>query len=213
MTIALIDDHSLFIQSLKILLAKNGYNDVSIYTEMKIFLEEEFLEIPDIVIVELMMEGINGIDFIEMCRNKFGDNKPKVIVLSTLSDMQLVKRAMRYGASSYLTKSISFDEFLEAINAVFNGKQFIATDLKESLLNSIFITEKVNFNLSPREKEVLNMVCRGNTIKQIAVELKLSIHTAQYYHRRVMSKFKVKRTADLIVVAMKNGFFVPDSKR
>ncbi|GAB2816839.1 response regulator transcription factor [Ferruginibacter profundus] len=213
MTIALIDDHSLFVQSLKILLAKHGYNDVAIYTEMKVFLEEDLPEIPDIVVVELMMEGVNGMDFIDMCRNRYGNDKPKIIVLSTFSDMQLVKRAIRSGASSYLTKSISFDEFLEAINAVFNGKQFIATGLKESLLNSIFIVEKANFHLTPREKEVLNMVCRGNTIKQIAIQLKLSVHTAQYYHRRVMGKFKVKRTADLIVMAMKNGFFIPDTKK
>jgi DNA-binding NarL/FixJ family response regulator len=101
---------------------------------------------------------------------------------------------------------------MEAIQSVLDGQQYIAKNLRDSLLNTVFTEDQVVYHLSPREKEVLRRVCSGCTIKEIAYDLKLSVHTVQYYHRSVLSKLKLKKTSDLIVFAMQNGMYIPSVK-
>jgi DNA-binding NarL/FixJ family response regulator len=136
----------------------------------------------------------------------------KVIILSTVADVQTIKHTIRRGANSFLSKSTTFQEFKESILQVSAGKQYIGRSIRDNLINSVFTDEQVVLHLSPREKEVLQKVCSGRTIKEIAYELKLSAHTVQYYHRSVMDKLKVKRTTDLIVYAMQHGLYIPEMK-
>ncbi|MGC4101764.1 response regulator transcription factor [Ferruginibacter sp.] len=211
MTIVLIDDHILFIECLKNLLKQHGYSDVTIYSSAEIFIKEHSTQAPDIIIADLMMQGMNGLDFLEACRTIYQENAKRMI-LSSITDVQTIRQAIRAGALAYLSKRVSVEELLDAVNTVFSGKQYIEKALRLSLLNSIFSEEKIIFHLSPREKEVLNKVCGGSTIKEIAQVLHLSVHTVQYYHRCVMNKLKVKRTADLIVFAMQNGLYIPEVK-
>jgi two-component system invasion response regulator UvrY len=90
---------------------------------------------------------------------------------------------------------------------VITGGQFISPALEKSLIKSIFTEDQHVFHLSPREKEVLSLVCSGRTIKEMAYDMALSAHTVQTYQKKIMKKFKVNRTADLIVFAIQNGLY------
>ena len=210
MIIALVDDHPILTESIKnLLLAMPGVAQVKTYNNPALFLEEKRFLAPDIIILDLMMPDINGMKVIEICKSDSKD-KVKIIVLSSITDVQTIKQAVRAGANGFLSKGSNIEELTEAILTVNEGKQYIAANLRNSMLENMFVEEQVIYHLSPREKDVLNKVCSGQTIKEIAYDLKLSIHTVQYYHRCVLAKLKVKRTSDLIVFAMQNGLYIPD---
>jgi DNA-binding NarL/FixJ family response regulator len=161
--------------------------------------------------MDLIMNGVNGLELLDVCRTRF-PKEMKVIILSSVVDVHTIKHTMRRGANSYLSKSMTFQEFKECILQVIAGKQYIGKAIRDNLINSVFTDEQIVLHLSPREKEVLQKVCSGRTIKEIAYDLKLSAHTVQYYHRSVMDKLKVKRTTDLIVYAMQHGLYIPEMR-
>lgn len=210
MLIALVDDHALLTESIKnALLLQPGIDQVKTYNSADIFLSEKMIPVPDILITDLMMPGTNGLKLVEGVRKMYGE-KIKILILSSINDVQTIKQVIRAGANGYLSKNSSLEELVEAILVINEAKQYIAKSLREAMLNTMFTEEQVIYHLSPREKEVLHKVCSGQTIKEIAYDLNLSIHTVQYYHRIVLGKLKVKRTSDLIVFAMQNGLYIPD---
>lgn len=209
MKIALVDDHPMLTEPIKsMLLQQPDVFEVKTYSSAVKFLAELTSYAPDIIITDLMMPDINGMDLIEKCRALL--KEVKIIVLTSITDVQIIRQAIRKGANGFLSKASSIDELIEGMYEIHAGKQYIAKNLQESLVNTIFTEEQVIYHLSPREKDVLQKVCSGQTIKEIAYDLNLSAHTVQYYHRSVMNKLKVKRTADLIVFAMQHGLYIPD---
>lgn len=212
MNVSIIDDHRLITDSLKSLLLQNErFHSVNTYRGAKEFLAEvESKPLPDVLLSDLVMPDMNGLKLIELIRLKYVNSNIKIIILSSLMDVQTIRQSIRIGANGFLSKDISVDELITAIFEVAEGQQYISENLRPSLLKSVFVEEQVIYHLSPREKEVLQLVCSGQTIKEIAYNLNLSQHTVQYYHRNVMSKLKVKRTHDLIVYAIQHGLYIPD---
>ncbi len=216
MNIALIDDHRMLIDSIKnVLLADPAIGEIRIFITAELFLSSQnsFWQ-PDIIVTDLLMPGgITGLDLLEKIDTLYvTPPKPRVIVLSSITDVQTIKQAIRLGAAGYLSKDTSIDELTAAIHAVSSGEQYIAAKLKNSLINTVFTEEQVVFHLSPREKDVLELMCSGHTVKEAAFKLHLSVHTVQSYHKNIMKKFKVNRTADLIVFAMQKGLYNPSLK-
>lgn len=212
MNIVLIDENLLLADALQNLLKlMPDIETVEAYTDGKDFLTERRSSPPDILVMDLALNGQNGLELLDVCRSTL-PREMKVIVLSTVTDAQTVKHTIRRGANSFLSKSALFEEFKESIFQVRAGKQYIGKAIRDTLINSVFTDEEVVMHLSPREKEVLQKVCGGHTIKEIAYELKLSAHTVQYYHRSVMDKLKVRRTTDLIVYAMQHGLYIPEAR-
>ncbi|QRR03910.1 response regulator [Dyadobacter sandarakinus] len=212
MNIVLLDEHLLLTEALQILLLRMPeVAEVRIYNDGKDLLANTISNPPDVLIMDLMLNGMTGLEMLDVCRTTL-PKEMKIIILSTISDAQTVRYTIRKGANSFLSKSTPLDELQDAIRQVFAGRQYIGKSIRDNLANSVFTDEQIILHLSPREKEVLQKVCSGRTIKEIAYELKLSAHTVQYYHRSVMHKLKVKRTTDLIVQAMKHGLYVPDGK-
>ncbi|XZF14832.1 response regulator transcription factor [Chitinophagaceae bacterium MMS25-I14] len=210
MNIALIDDHMLLTEAIRnLLLREPGITEVRTYNSGAKFLEENRLPLPDVIVTDLMMPDINGMKLLDIFRDMY-KGAVKVIILSSITDVQIIRQAVRNGASGFLSKAVPAEELIAAIYEVMEGKQYIGKNLKDSLLSSVFTEEQVVYHLSPREKDVLHKVCSGCTIKEIAYDLNLSVHTVQYYHRSVMNKLKVKRTSDLIVFAMQHGLYIPD---
>ncbi|MEO6286087.1 MAG: response regulator transcription factor [Dyadobacter sp.] len=212
MNIVLVDEHQLLTDTLRnLLLLMPEVDDVETYTEGKEFLALRSFSPPDVLIMDLIMNGVNGLELLDVCKARF-PKEMKVIILSSVVDVQTIKHTMRRGANSFLSKSMTFQEFKECILQVIAGKQYIGKAIRDNLINSVFTDEQIVLHLSPREKEVLQKVCSGRTIKEIAYDLKLSAHTVQYYHRSVMDKLKVKRTTDLIVYAMQHGLYIPEMR-
>lgn len=212
MKISIIDDHQIITESLKkLLLQSTEINEVDTYPNADTFLNFITAEsLPDVIITDLLMPGTNGMELVEKIRETFKGAKVKMIILSSITDVQTIKQSLRTGADGFLSKNTSLDELMEAIFTVRDGKNYIGENLRKNLLDAVFTEEQVVYHLSPREKEVLHKVCSGFTIKEIAYDMNLSVHTVQYYHRNVMAKLKVKRTSDLIVFAMQSGLYIPD---
>ncbi|MCF2502017.1 response regulator transcription factor [Dyadobacter sp. CY107] len=209
MNIALIDEHYILIDALKRLLVQlPDVTKVTTYTQSEAFLSENSINPPDILVLDLGLKGWKGMELLSYCRTNLGKDM-KVIVISTATDTQTIRQSIRRGANSFLSKTTTFAEFKESIYQVRCGNQYIEKALRDDLINGIFVDDIVVLHLSPREKQVLQKICDGQTIKEIAFELRLSIHTIQYYHRNVMDKLQVRRTTDLIVYAMQHGLYLP----
>lgn len=209
MRCVLIDDHQILLDSLASSITKNNTRiQTKTYTSCKTFLNEVMFDeyLPDLVITDIVMPEMNGIAFLEICKKQF-DGRLNIMVLSSSADVQTIKQAIRAGAKGFLSKLSAIDELLTAIEVVALGKQYIAKNLQSQLLDHSFLEDQVNYRISTREREVLTGICSSKTIKEIAHELGLSVHTVQSYHRNIMKKFKVNRIADLIAFAIKNGFY------
>lgn len=213
MYLVLIDDQKLLSESIRSLLKKEmGGITAKLYPNGAAFLQDKQDTPPDLIISDLIMSGgVNGISVLDYCRENFS-TKTKTIILSSLTNVQIIRQAIRSGASGFLSKSAPIDELVEAIKLVMAGKQYISSDLRDGLLSTIFLEDQSIYQLSRREKDVLQQVCNGKTMKEIANDLNLSIYTVQYYHRSVLSKLNVKKTSNLIVLAMQKGLYIPETK-
>ncbi|MCE6992883.1 response regulator transcription factor [Dyadobacter sp. CY323] len=211
MNIVLVDENLLLLSALrKLLLLMSGISEVDIYVDGKVFLDEKSNNPPDILVIDLDSHTVSETGLLPASRALLPASV-KIIVFSSATDVQNMKHTIKLGANGIISKTVSYEEFQEAILQVSEGKQYIGQALRDNLIHSVFTDDQIALHLSPREKEVLVKVCSGQTIKEIAYDLKLSAHTVQYYHRSVMDKCKVKRTTDLIVYAIKHRLYIPEN--
>lgn len=211
MTVALIDDHKLLLETITVSI-QNRHPDwlVHSFNSFKEFQEKvRNTDTIDILILDLIMPDISGIKVLSTHRSAIPPDT-KIIILSSIQDVQSLRNCIRMGALGFLPKNVSLDELLEAIETVQNNEKYIGVSLRKHLLDSIFTEEQIVFHLSGREQQVLEQICKGFTIKEIAFAMNLSAHTVQYYHRNVMQKLKVSRTSDLIVFAIQHGLYNPN---
>ncbi|PQA55509.1 response regulator [Siphonobacter curvatus] len=208
MKIAIIDDHLLVAESIKTALSLNSSAyEVLCFGSGKEFIDKSEGLNPDVIIVDIMMPDVNGLDFLGQFRETYATSK--ILALSALVNAHTVKSALRMGADGYVSKSDSLQEIHQAVEAVLQDKQYLSKSITNHLVNELFVDEQVVYYLTQREREVLSSVCMGRTIKETAYYLKLSAHTVQGYYNNIMKKFKVNRTADLIVFAIKHGLYNP----
>jgi DNA-binding NarL/FixJ family response regulator len=210
MTIALIDDHELIAKAITYMLLKDpGITEVKLFATAPLFLESlDGPWKPDVIITDLLLPVMGGIELLGKIGKIPALSDTKIIVLSSVTDIQTVRYAFKTGAHGYLSKDCSFEELKEALQSVRQGKQYIARKLEPLLVDSVFSEDPIQFHLSPREKNVLDLICSGLTIKEVAAKLDLSVHTVQSYHKNIMKKFKVNRTPDLIKFALEKGLYI-----
>ena len=158
----------------------------------------------DVLVLDVSMPGINGLDILRQLKNE----KPglPVLMLSIHPEEQYAVRALRSGASGYLTKESAPDELVAAIRKVSMGGRYVSSSLAERLA---FDLEKngeqlPHQTLSDREYQVMCMIASGKTITEIAEELSLSDKTISTYRSRVLEKMEMKNNAELTYYAIKN---------
>jgi two-component system, NarL family, invasion response regulator UvrY len=156
------------------------------------------------VLLDISMPGMTGLEALKQLKN----DRPKlpVLVLSMHPEEQYAVRALRAGASGYLTKESAPDELMTAIRKISQGRKYITSSLAERLaLEMEADSEKpLHDVLSDREYQVLRMIAEGKTVKHIAEELSLSIKTVSTYRTRIMEKMKMTSNAELMHYAMKH---------
>lgn len=213
MYIVIIDDHSLIAESLKSLLgiAYPGSRIDTYYTVATF--KELYLArgLPDIILCDILIQGDNGISLLQELRREHG-NTPKIIMMSSITDVYTIKDAFKKGANGYVSKDARQEDLIEAIEKAKNDKRFVNKAMQEKLLKHVFADDEVSYHLSARENEVLQLICKGLTPKEITTEMKLSIHTVQHYIKNIMRKFKVNRTTELVVFAIQKGLYYPDQE-
>jgi len=207
--ILLVDDHQILRDGIRSLV--KGYDDMEVIGEAADGREAlnmvEKLS-PDIVIMDISMPDLNGIDATRMIINEAPD--VKVIALSMHHDKQFVSEIFKAGASGYLIKDSAFDELEHAIRIVMSGQTYInpkiASLVVESLVNQSVTPNPKSFSLlTEREREVLQLIADGKSTKQIAVDLNVSSKTIESHRRQVMGKLNVRSVADLTKFAIREG--------
>jgi len=158
----------------------------------------------DVIVLDITMPGRNGMDVLRQLRSE----RPRlpVLILSIHSEEQYALRALRAGASGYLTKESAPDELVVAIRKVSWGGKYISSSLAEKLAFKLEIgrEEAPHETLSDREYQVMCMIASGKTVKEIAQELSLSEKTISTYRSRILEKMKMKNNAELTYYAIKN---------
>ena len=170
---------------------------------------------PDIVIVDIAMPLLNGIETTRQIREMaIGTN---VIILSMYSDEDLVRQAFRNGAKGYLSKSSFVEELLIAIRSASKGEVYLSPSIAQTVLLEYLQREPtteakgVPDLLSPREREILQLVVEGHTNQGVAQILSVSTKTVERHRASLMKKLEVRSLPDLIRIALKHRLVFPDA--
>lgn len=163
---------------------------------------------PDVLILDIMMPRLNGIQAAEHIRNlKLG---VKILFVSMYSDTGLVRQALQTGAKGYLLKTSAGEELLQAIRTVAKGETYLGENIPSiALENTLHPTKKQVNNplnlLSPREKEILQLIAEEHTSGEIAKILSISEKTVEKHRANMMEKLQVRNLAGLVRLAIKHG--------
>jgi DNA-binding NarL/FixJ family response regulator len=153
---------------------------------------------PDVVIVDLRMQGMSGVEMIRALRQEFSP-PPRILIYSNYSRGEEVYQAIQAGASGIVVKEMPLDRLLEAIRAVYAGEQYIPPQVAAR------IGERMLAKLSPREMEVLTLLAKGLSNKEIASRLGLVVGTIKIYVANIFSKLGVSDRTQALVTAVKRG--------
>ena len=208
--VIIADDHQIVRDGLRSLLEKEPDLEVIAAVEdgrATVRLVEELQ--PDVVIMDISMPGLNGIEATRKITRDFPNIK--VIALSMHDDGRFVTNMLKAGASGYLLKDCAFKELTKAIHVVVRaGKSYLSPDITDAVVNS-YVTGAsgpdplLHPALTPREREVLQLVVEGKTSSQIAEILYVSVKTVETHRTQLMHKLKINNLADLVKYAIKEG--------
>lgn len=205
-SIVLVDDHAIVRDGIKYLLEENenleiigeGSNGIEAIELVK------NLE-PDILIIDVRMPEMNGIEAVKIINSK--PVKTKSIVLSMHDSEEYILESIEAKAMGYLLKDASKDEILKAIQTVYQGEKYFSGDISNIIVNNLLkkkssttseeITPKNDFNLTKKEIEILNLVLLGKTNKEISEELNKSKRTVETHRFNLMKKMNVKNLIEL----------------
>jgi len=157
----------------------------------------------DVVLLDVRMPGMNGFEVLERLQEDL--SQVRVLMLSMHDAPGYVRRAIELGAAGYLLKSASRDEVLAAIDAVIEGGAYVQGELVQPLVNEMSGQSGPGTSLSPRERQVLQLVADGFENKQIVTELNLSEGTVKTYLRGIFLKLDVASRAEAVAVGLRRG--------
>ena len=198
------DDHPIFIDGLKTVLA--NIPDIAIIGEAmngKKLLELLKTKQPDIVIMDINMPEMDGLDAAQIIKQQYND--VKIIMLTQFGEKRFMKKCMEMDVEGYLLKECEKQELLKAIVTVYmGGVHYDANSKPDNDLFKPESDEHKNFHISEKEKQVLELIAQENCNQEIAKILGISIHTIKTYRERLMVKSGTKNTAGLMYWAVKN---------
>ncbi len=156
---------------------------------------------PDIVLMDLVMPEMDGVATTQAIRERWPEIR--VIALTSFQKKELVQRALQAGAISYLMKDVSVDELAEAIRAAHAGKPTLAPEATQALIQNASQPPSPDYNLTPREQEVLILMVDGLNNPAIAERLHISRSTARAHVSNILSKLGVSNRAEAIALALR----------
>lgn len=209
-SVIIVDDHKIIRDGLKTLLSKEIDIDVVGEAEngreaIKITLEKR----PDIVIMDIGMPVMNGIEATRQIVKDLPETK--IIALSMHYDKQYVKGMLFSGAKGYLLKDCAGEELSEAIRTVSENNTYISQDITNTVIEGYSELQeasksRVKAELTNREKEILQLLTEGDSTKQIAIELYISVKTVEAHRANIMGKLNIHNLPELTKYAIRHGF-------
>ncbi len=205
--IAIADDHPMVIDGLHKMLAEAENIEISdTYMNGVELLNGLEFSVPDILLLDIQLPDHTGDELTPVILKKHPSLK--ILALTNFDSIIYVNNMIRNGAKGYLLKTTSKQTLLEAIDAIYDGQEFIAASLREKMqlqTSRVNRTVSTKSSLTTREKEILQFVVNGNTDQEIAEQLFLSLNSVKHYRKCILLKMDVKNTAALVSKALRMG--------
>ncbi len=205
--VLLVDDHPLVLYGLKNLVETRGMDVVGTASDGREAVELARQLRPELILMDVQMPELSGLEATARIKAEMPDTEVVMLTVSA-SDDDLFE-AVRSGASGYLLKSLEADEFLSLLSKIARGEPPLAPGLAGRLLNGFAQPRKV-FDLSRRQVEVLRLVAKGMTYKQIAAELYISERTVRYHVSQVKDRFDLTTRAEAVAYGVRVGLVPGD---
>jgi two-component system response regulator NreC len=207
--VLIVDDHQIFREGLRSMIEKKpGITVVGEAESGKTAIELARELLPDIVIMDIVMPDMNGIETTRL----LADSLPqiKIIGLSMHDDIRFATEMLKAGASGFLLKDCAFEELVDAINTVRAEGVYLSPKTREGMIRDyISLLSKGSLSavsaLSAREQEVLRYIAEGKSTKEIAAHLGVSVKTIETHRLNIMEKLEIKNMAELVKYAIRQG--------
>ena len=208
--VLLADDHTLMRRGLRLIVeqqpdlvvageAEDGRQAVALSASLK----------PDVAVLDIGMPNLNGIEAAKQITD--GESGAAVVILSMHADETYILRALKAGARGYLLKDSAESDLVRAIQSVAEGKSFFSPAVSKVMLEDYVKklqrtgSEDSYDLLTPREREILQLVAEGKSNKEVANLLHLSVYTVETHRANIMEKLKLKSVPELILYAVRKG--------
>jgi DNA-binding NarL/FixJ family response regulator len=202
--IVLADDHTMIRQGLKAILESEGFQVVGEASNGRDVIATCQRVRPDVAVLDISMPLLNGLD----AAQEIIKERPevKIVLLTAFTHERYVLESLRHGVTGYLLKENAADELVQAVRAVNQGAIYLASKVSRSVLQTL--SEKVDDSgdpLSARERQVLQMIAEGKSMKEIGALLGVSSRTADSHRTNIMNKLGLHDTASLVRYAIRTG--------
>jgi DNA-binding NarL/FixJ family response regulator len=202
------DDHAIFADALRLLLEQK-YDVVGIVGDGRALVTAAEQLNPDVIVVDIGMPLLNGLDAAQRIREYLPD--VKIVFLTMQNDPNLAAAASQLGRIGFVLKQQAATELLTAIDSLFQGKSYITPRLRtEDWVEARSRARQYTRQLTPRQKDIIQMSAEGCQIKEIASRLQLSQKTIQFHKYHIMQQYNLSSNADLVIFALKQRLIMLD---
>ena len=206
--VLLADDHQMVRQALKALLEREGFQVSGEADDGAQAIKLAADLRPDVAVLNVAMPVLSGLDAAQEIKRV--SPKTKVILLTMHAEDHHVLRSLRAGAKGFLLKTHAAEDLVRALREVSRGGIYLSPEASRALMDEY--QTKVDLSpdpLSPRERRVVQLIAEGQSTKQVAASLKISVKTAETHRARIMTKLNIHQTAGLVRYAIRRGLIAP----
>lgn len=204
-----VDDHNIVREGIRTLLEK--YPDISVVAEAdngRSAVELVGEVTPEVVLMDMSMPGMNGIEATQRIMAEHPE--AQVLILSMHKDKRFVAQAFQAGAKGYLLKDCASEELVQGLRTVAAGEMYVCSNIVSVVIDDYIRRIPESFStsqahLTPREREVLQLIAEGNNAKNIAFLLKINVKTVDTHRQQIMKKLKMYSVAELTKYAIREG--------
>ena len=206
--VLLADDHMIVRQGFKSMLERDGFEIVGEAADGREAVRMAQRLRPDVAVLDLAMPSLNGIDAAKQILRESPGTRP--ILLTMFAERHQVLAAFRAGITGYLLKTRAVEDLEQAIREVVDGGVYVSNGIGREVLQEFIDGREAPADpLTPREREVVQLVAEGRTSKEIASTLGISVKTAESHRSNVMAKLNVHEAAGLVRYAIRQGLIQP----
>jgi len=200
--ILMADDHAMLLDAFKALLEPE-FDVVGTVTDGRMLLEAFSRLHPDVVVLDIAMPLLNGLDAGRQLRAQ--RKSVKLIYLTMNPDPDLAGAALRLGASGYVLKSSAFHELKQAIHEALRGRSYITPLITRDVVGSLIEHQNSGHELTMRQREVLQLLAEGRSMKEVGAILNVAPRTVAFHKYRMMEQLRLKTSAELVQFAVRQG--------
>jgi DNA-binding NarL/FixJ family response regulator len=208
-TLLLIDDHALIRAGVRALVSDiPGYQVIGEAASGEQLLEMTLELKPDIILLDISMKDSNGLDALERLHRSLPQSK--VLILSMHTDPHIIMRALEGGAHGYLLKDATATEIEQALHALRNDERYLSPAIAHTVINQALVSAQSsktgaveNHNLTARQLEILRLIVRGKSTREIAAGLTLSVKTVETHRSQIMKRLQIYDVAGLVLFCVR----------